>query len=73
MKGQCPRPLDEGDKTDIAVEFGGARRDRTVDLNTASVALSQLSYDPTYKYYITQNHMNQTLMCYWLCNGGVCY
>ncbi len=26
--------------------FGGARRDRTVDLNTASVALSQLSYGP---------------------------
>ena len=25
------------------IEFGGARRDRTVDLNTASVALSQLS------------------------------
>ena len=26
--------------------FGGARRDRTADLNTASVALSQLSYGP---------------------------
>ena len=26
---------------------GGARRDRTADLNTASVALSQLSYSPT--------------------------
>ena len=26
--------------------FGGARRDRTADLNTASVALSQLSYSP---------------------------
>tara|TARA_B100001109_G_scaffold250961_1_gene244796 strand:- start:405 stop:611 length:207 start_codon:yes stop_codon:yes gene_type:complete len=25
---------------------GGARRDRTADLNTASVALSQLSYSP---------------------------
>ena len=25
---------------------GGARRDRTADLNTASVALSQLSYGP---------------------------
>ena len=24
--------------------YGGARRDRTADLNTASVALSQLSY-----------------------------
>ena len=27
--------------------YGGARRDRTADLNTASVALSQLSYSPT--------------------------
>ena len=27
-------------------QFGGARRDRTADLNTASVALSQLSYSP---------------------------
>ena len=29
--------------------FGGAERDRTVDLLTASRALSQLSYSPTYK------------------------
>ena len=29
--------------------YGGARRDRTDDLNTASVALSQLSYGPTIK------------------------
>ena len=29
-----------------ALRFGGARRDRTADLNTASVALSQLSYGP---------------------------
>ena len=29
------------------IDFGGARRDRTDDLNTASVALSQLSYGPT--------------------------
>lgn len=28
--------------------FGGAERDRTVDLYTASVALSQLSYGPTF-------------------------
>lgn len=27
-------------------KIGGARRDRTADLNTASVALSQLSYGP---------------------------
>ena len=30
-----------------ALNVGGARRDRTADLNTASVALSQLSYSPT--------------------------
>ena len=30
--------------------YGGARRDRTDDLNTASVALSQLSYGPTIEY-----------------------
>ena len=29
------------------IDGGGARRDRTDDLNTASVALSQLSYGPT--------------------------
>ena len=31
----------------LVYEFnGGAKRDRTADLNTASVALSQLSYSP---------------------------
>lgn len=29
------------------INFGGAKRDRTADLNTASVALSQLSYSPS--------------------------
>lgn len=29
-----------------SLEFGGAERDRTADLYTASVALSQLSYGP---------------------------
>ncbi len=28
--------------------YGGAKRDRTADLNTASVALSQLSYSPNW-------------------------
>ena len=32
--------------------IGGARRDRTADLNTASVALSQLSYGPSTAAYI---------------------
>ena len=40
VKGRCPRPLDEGDRS------GGARRDRTADLYNAIVALSQLSYGP---------------------------
>ena len=30
--------------------FGGAKRDRTADLNTASVALSQLSYSPKFAF-----------------------
>lgn len=32
--------------TGFFILFGGAKRDRTADLNTASVALSQLSYSP---------------------------
>lgn len=58
VKGRCPRPLDDGDDVCSRKEirsphqtgfsrFGGARRDRTADLNTASVALSQLSYGPS--------------------------
>ncbi len=37
---------------------GGARRDRTADLNTASVALSQLSYGPEGRvlYGFTTDH-----------------
>ena len=46
MKGQCPRPLDDGDLKLFFRFSGGARRDRTVDLFTASEALSQLSYSP---------------------------
>src|SRR5690554_3723587 len=34
------------------LEIGGAKRDRTADLNTASVALSQLSYGPSTDAYI---------------------
>ena len=45
VKGRSPRPLDDGD-TGLNQKIGGARRDRTADLNTASVALSQLSYGP---------------------------
>jgi hypothetical protein len=30
----------------VPLSIGGAKRDRTADLNTASVALSQLSYSP---------------------------
>ena len=47
---------------------GGARRDRTADLNTASVALSQLSYSPfrcfvilylSFRFKNTANNMYQ--------------
>ena len=41
---------------DIEFLIGGARRDRTADLNTASVALSRLSYGPTWKVRIIRTH-----------------
>ena len=48
VKGRCPRPLDDGStKTYKLRQDGGAKRDRTADLYTASVALSQLSYSPS--------------------------
>ena len=51
VKGQCPRPLDDGDTVKPGLEIfsqnGGARRDRTADLLHAMQALSQLSYGPT--------------------------
>ena len=51
VKGQCPRPLDDGDldlinPTIYKLHGGGARRDRTADLLHAMQALSQLSYNP---------------------------
>lgn len=36
-------------------KIGGAKRDRTADLNTASVALSQLSYGPSSRTRIVLN------------------
>ena len=49
VKGWCPRPLDDGDRsgTTFQPSIGGARRDRTADLLHAMQALSQLSYGPT--------------------------
>jgi hypothetical protein len=53
VKGWCPRPLDDGDKStktiNYSVKSGGARRDRTADLLHAMQALSQLSYGPTWR------------------------
>ncbi|KTC76206.1 hypothetical protein Lani_0495, partial [Legionella anisa] len=50
VKGQCPRPLDDGDLERFSINIkdvdGGARRDRTADLLHAMQALSQLSYNP---------------------------
>ena len=47
VKGQCPRPLDDGDSKPKIFHIGGANRDRTDDLLHAMQALSQLSYSPT--------------------------
>jgi hypothetical protein len=43
----------------VALFFGGAEQDRTVDLLTASQALSQLSYSPTSKRnsFLADQHM----------------
>ncbi len=48
VKGQCPRPLDDGDGY-----FGGDRRGRTADLLHAMQALYQLSYTPNEQVFIT--------------------
>jgi prolyl-tRNA synthetase len=48
VKGQCPRPLDDGDRC-------GAKRDRTADLLHAMQALSQLSYSPAQRLNILGN------------------
>gem|GEM_PF-1900008 len=42
------RPARKRAFCDVEIQrfIGGAKRDRTADLNTASVALSQLSYSP---------------------------
>ena len=42
----------ESSKSLYHQKIGGAKRDRTADLNTASVALSQLSYGPSTAAYI---------------------
>ena len=48
---------------------GGAMRDRTADLLRARQALSQLSYSPTYSYYVldrkllVQDELKRRLAC----------
>ena len=68
VKGRCPRPLDDGDKTSRKLEgsrlgqpgmtsssIGGGKRDRTADLLHAMQALSQLSYTPDrVEHYISR-------------------
>ena len=47
-------------------KFGGAMRDRTADLNAASVALSQLSYGPNVSSgaYIIELPPTSQVFCY---------
>ena len=59
VKGQCPRPLDDGDKI-YAKIIGGARRDRTADLLHAMQALSQLSYSPNAIYLLNRRRLYVT-------------
>lgn len=47
---------------EMAENFGGAEGDRTPDLYTASVALSQLSYGPK---FLTERRVR--------CGAGRCY
>ena len=51
----------------MGTQGGGARRDRTVDLNAASVALSQLSYGPeTDAHHMNPARVSQALFCSFL-------
>ena len=65
VKGQCPRPLDDGDLSHFSAWHyaGGAKRTRTADLLRAMQALSQLSYSPNAESaYITyQKAASQSL------------
>ncbi len=59
VKGRCPRPLDDGDRS----LFGGGKRTRTADPLHAMQVLYQLSYTPTAKKlnYIASNLACQRL------------
>ncbi len=73
VKGWCPRPLDDGDEHHENVQqqkFGGARRDRTVDLLHAMQALSQLSYGPESRREII--HVPALKSSYWNINISTC-
>ena len=73
VKGWCPRPLDDGDEHHENVQrqkFGGARRDRTVDLLHAMQALSQLSYGPESRREII--HAPALKSSYWNINISTC-
>ena len=50
------------------IQVGGPERDRTADLHTASVALSQLSYGPLYSFLSYRYTVKS-----WACKANVCY
>ena len=64
VKGQCPRPLDDGDLELFPLVLGGARRDRTADLLHAMQALSQLSYSPGRRgLYVASRGLSRDPVC----------
>lgn len=54
MAGNGAEAIHEGKTSDL-LEIGGAEGDRTPDLYTASVALSQLSYGPECRHHLLRN------------------
>jgi hypothetical protein len=46
----------------VIEEIGGASRDRTDDLIVANDALSQLSYSPTWRWFLVDNFSSRAFI-----------